>query len=257
MSAGTEPFPTTSIAPSMSSGARVATRSPRPTPYVVGVAPMRRRWSWCPGLAVPMTRRPRATASWVRAVPTPPAAPSTRSVAPAGRPRRSRLRAAVSTTTPRAAASSNVIRSGMRSNIPSTAWRANVLEPRPNTRSPGATPRTPSPTSSTTPAASSPGTAGNAFGIPWTRPARTFQSNAFTLAARTAMRTCPGRACGSGTSPRWRTSGSPHSVKRRACIGSPYGCGVSWVRGSRRWSGWGTGTTESPEIPSKSRGLAV
>ena len=41
--------------------------------------------------------------------------------------------------------------------------------------------------------------------------ARFFQSIAFTLAARTAIRICPGPACGSSTSATRRTSGSPYS----------------------------------------------
>ena len=49
-------------------------------------------------------------------------------------------------------------------------------------------------------------------------PANIFQSIGFTLAARTAIRICPGPACGSGASAHSRTSGPPYAVNCNARI---------------------------------------
>jgi hypothetical protein len=49
---------------------------------VTGSAPSERRYSWLAGLAVPMTRAPRTTASWTAALPTLPEAPLMSSVLP-------------------------------------------------------------------------------------------------------------------------------------------------------------------------------
>ena len=54
------------------------------------------------------------------------------------------------------------------------------------------------------------GTPGASSGLPPAIiPERTFQSNGFTLAALTAIRICPGPACGSGASATSSTSGPP------------------------------------------------
>src|ERR1700742_4816865 len=50
------------------------------------------------------------------------------------------------------------------------------------------------------------------------RPARFFQSLGLTPAARTAIRTWPGPACGSGRSAISRTSGPPNRLNRTAFI---------------------------------------
>src|SRR6266511_4602717 len=49
-------------------------------------------------------------------------------------------------------------------------------------------------------------------------PEMAFQSIGFTLAARTALRTCPGLACGSGASAHSRTSGPPYALNCNARI---------------------------------------
>src|SRR4029453_14753978 len=49
-------------------------------------------------------------------------------------------------------------------------------------------------------------------------PENSFQSIGFTLAARTAMRICPGPGCGSGASAHSRTSGPPYALNCNARI---------------------------------------
>lgn len=88
---------------------------------------------------------------------------------------------------------------------------------KPKTSSPIATPVTSRPISSTTPAASRPSITGKLAGMTSrSMPLRTFQSIALTPAALTAMRICPGPACGSSTSATRRTSGPPYSVNSNA-----------------------------------------
>ena len=125
----------------------------------------------------------------------------------------SRTRTAVSPGTPRPAATSKGVSAGFGAQLDSTAYSA-ALPPVawPKTALPTWTPVTPSPTSSTTPAASTPGTVGAAGERP-VRPLTIFQSIGLTPAARTAMRTWPGPACGSATSWTDRTSaGGPDRV---------------------------------------------
>src|SRR4029453_16046853 len=91
--------------------------------------------------------------------------------------------------------------------------------PRPNTSSPTDTPVTPSPTSSTTPAASRPTNPVPSMGLPPdSAPEMVFQSIGLTLAARTAIRICPGPGCGSGASAHSRTSGPPYALYCNARI---------------------------------------
>ena len=80
-------------------GRELAEPSAEPSPYVVGSAPSERRYSWLPGLAVPITRAPRATAICTAELPTAPAAPLITTVLPAPTPSRSSVRTAVSTAT--------------------------------------------------------------------------------------------------------------------------------------------------------------
>ena len=76
--------PTRSNTPSTPSGATARTRSATPSPPVTGTAPSSVSRSRLPALAVPITRSPRARASWTVGMPTPPPAPLTSSVAPGG-----------------------------------------------------------------------------------------------------------------------------------------------------------------------------
>src|SRR5699024_10076313 len=82
-----------------------------------------------------------------------------------------------------------------------------------------ATPVTPSPSASPLPAASSPGICGSASGSEANIPDRSFVSIGFTELAATAIRTSPGPGCGSGASPRWRTSGPPYAEYCTARMG--------------------------------------
>lgn len=142
---------------------------------------------------MPTTFTPRAIASWIATVPTPPAAPAISNVVPSRTPSRSSALVAVSTLAAAPPACSQLSAVGFGAHAASTANSALAPPSRarsttPNTSSPWCTPVTPSPTSSTTPAASTPGTCGNGNRSP-NIPERRYVSPGVTPEARTAMRT--------------------------------------------------------------------
>ena len=97
------------------------------------------------GLAVPITRAPRATASWTAVLPIPPEAPLTSSVRPDATPSWSSARVAVSSAIGSAAASTKPRDGGIGAQKVSRASSAAPApsSEMPNTRSPTATSVTP------------------------------------------------------------------------------------------------------------------
>jgi hypothetical protein len=204
-------------------GASALTRFSSPSPYVVGSAPRERRKSWLRSLAVPMTAAPRATASWMATVPTPPAAPWISTMSPGRTLSRSRTRVDVSTLPAAPPASSQLQTAGFGAQAASTTKSAfavrRVIPANPKTSSPTCTPSTPSPISSTTPAASKPVRYGKVTGTNSRyRPLRIAVSPGDNPEAFAAIRISPGPACGSATSATRRTLGGPYSLNSIALM---------------------------------------
>src|SRR5213594_1830261 len=179
-----------------------------------------------------MTFAPRYFATWMPALPNPPAAPITSTQSPDFRPAMSRsmLKAtgawrATTVATVKSTPSGigcvhatgtftycayppQTCRPSMTGNEFGAGGRTNCSV---TTRSPGLRALTPGPTAATTPEGSTPRTCGSLTGTAYA-PARTTRSSVrFTDTARTSMSTSPASGTGVGTSSSRITSGGPNS----------------------------------------------
>src|SRR4051812_42848670 len=176
-------------------------------------------------LAMPtIVPAPSARATWMHAVPTPPAAPWTRTASPsASRPCRVSARWAVWKLTTNPAPASMLVSSGsgMTRNAGAAASSAQPPNAVPAaTRIPGEKPE-PSGAWRTTPATSSPGTNGSGGRI-WYSPRQIRWSTKPTPAAWTSISTMPSPAAGSSTSAIPRPDGPVSDSRSSARTAAPY-----------------------------------
>ena len=170
-------------------------------------------------LAEAITLAPRASAICTATAPTPPAPPSTNSVSPALTSSRRSPRSPVSPATPAAAATAQSIDGGLAAQESSTAYSAWVLLAAAEhviAHGDAGDPLADLVDHTGGVIAEVPG-AGHRLAA-GQHPENVFQSIGFTLAARTAIRICPGPACGSGASAHSRTSGPPYALNCNARI---------------------------------------